>query len=95
MSSSEELARSRNEAAQRAYLVVFGSPDGRIVLGDLIADCFGRRSEFDPDERVHAFNSGKRAVLMRIAEFVNLSLEEIYALRGFVLRAQESKGDDE
>lgn len=92
---SDEIVRAQNEGAQRAYQVVFGTPDGRLVLGDLIAYCHGRKSEFDPDDRVHAFNSGKRAVLMRIAEFVNLSLEEIYALRGFILRREESKGDDE
>jgi hypothetical protein len=81
--TKEELARAHNENAQRAYQIVFGSPDGRMVLADLIAFCHGRNSEFDPDDRKHAFNSGKRAVLMRITEFTNLTLEEIYALRGF------------
>lgn len=79
----DEIFRAHNENAQRAYQVVFGAPAGRQVLGDLIAYCFGRKTEFDPDARVHAFNSGKRAVLLRIAEFMNLTLEEIYALRGF------------
>ena len=81
--TKDEIAHALNEQAQRAYQIVFGSPDGRIVLGDLISECFGRKSEFDPDPHIHAFNAGKRAVLMRIAEFTNLTMEEIYALRGF------------
>jgi len=69
---------------QRAYQLTFNdAPHARRVLGDLIAHCFGRKSEFDPDARVHAFNSGRRDVLMRISEFTNLNLEEIYRLRGF------------
>lgn len=68
---------------QRAYQLTFGSTSGQRVLADLIAYCHGRKSEFDPNERQHAFNSGKRAVLMRIGEFTNLTLEDIYRLRGF------------
>ena len=75
-------AHSANEQVQRAYHMVFGSPDGKVVLADLVAYCFGRRTAFDPDARKHAFNEGRRDVLMRIHEFTNLTLEEIYALRG-------------
>ncbi len=78
---SPEEAHAQNEGLQRAYHMVFGSPDGRLVLADLVAFCFGRKSAFHQDERVHAFNEGKREVLLRIQEFTNLSLEEIYALR--------------
>jgi hypothetical protein len=72
-----------DEETQRAYQLTFDSPQGKRVLADLVAYCFGRKSEFDPDPRIHAFNSGRRDVLMRIAEATNLKLEEIYALRGF------------
>ena len=68
---------------QRAYQLTFAGISGQRVLADLIAYCHGRRSEFDPNDRVHAYNSGRRDVLMRIAEFTNLTLEEIYRLRGF------------
>lgn len=71
-----------NEQIQRAYHMMFGSPDGKVVAADLVAFCFGRKSTFDPDPRVHARNEGRREVLMRIAEFTNLTMEEIYALRG-------------
>lgn len=75
-------AHAVNEQVQRAYHMVFGSPDGKAVAADLVAFCFGRKSTFDADPRVHAYNEGKRAVLMRIQEFTNLTMEEIYALRG-------------
>lgn len=86
-------AHSANEQVQRAYHMVFGSPDGKVVLGDLVAYCFGRRSTFDPDARIHARNDGRREVLMRIQEFTTLTLEEIYALRGVTIRQQT--GEDQ
>ena len=73
---------SIDDQTRGAYAQLFGSPVGRIVLADLIAYCHGRKSEFDPNDRVHAFNSGRRDVLCRITEFTNLTLEEIYRLRG-------------
>lgn len=90
---TQEEAHAYNEQVQRAYHMVFGSPDGKIVLGDLVAYCFGRKSSFDPDARVHAFNEGRRDVLMRIQEFTTLTLDEIYALRGVTIRQQT--GEDQ
>ncbi len=76
-------AHALNEQIQRAYHTVFTSEGaGKIVLADLVAYCFGRRSTFDENDRVHAKNEGRREVLMRIQEFTGLTLEEIYALRG-------------
>lgn len=78
---------------QRAYHITFGGPPGQHVLADLIHYCYGRSSEFDPNDRQHAFNSGRRDVLMRIAEFTNLTLEEIYRLRGFGRRSIAQQED--
>lgn len=78
-----EEAHSINEQTQSAYHAIFSSQGAaKIVLADLVAFCFGRKSTFDPDPRVHARNDGRREVLMRIQEFTSLTLEEIYALRG-------------
>jgi hypothetical protein len=74
--------RAQNEQVQSAYHAAFTSPTGRIVLADLVAFCFGRQPTFDKDDRVHARNEGRREVLLRIQEFTNLTLEEIYQLRG-------------
>lgn len=86
-------AHLANELTQRAYQVTLGSPDGRLVVADLVAFCFGRKPTFDPDPRIAARNEGRREVLLRIMEFTNLSLEEIYALRGVMIRQQT--GDNE
>ena len=79
---TKEEAHAQNEQLQRAYQVTFGGPGDKMVLSDLAAFCFGRKTTFDPDPRKHAFNEGKREVLLRILELTNLSLEEIYQLRG-------------
>jgi hypothetical protein len=55
------------EQIVRAYRVVFGSPDGQIVLADLVNFCGVAESAFDPNPTVHARNEGKRDVWMHIA----------------------------
>ena len=90
-----EEAHAVNEQIQRAYHMVFTSPDGKVVVADLIAYCFGRKSTFDADPRVHARNDGRREVLMRIQEFTSLTLEEIYALRGPALPRSIPETDDD
>lgn len=74
-----------------AYRATFQGPHGQRVLTDLAAYCHARRSEFDPNERMHAFRSGQRDVFMRITEFTTLSVEEIYRLRGFALPPSPEK----
>lgn len=86
-------AQSANMALQSAYHATFTSPQGRIVLADLIAYCHGRKTTFDPNDRVHAFREGRRDVFNRISEFTNLTLEEIYALRGVTIARQEDTDD--
>lgn len=86
---------SINEQLQSAYHAVFTSEGAaKVVLADLVAYCFGRKSEFDLDSRVHARNSGRREVLARIMEFTGLTLEEIYALRGPALRRSIPETDE-
>ncbi len=90
---SPEQADALNDSLQRAYNMVFRSPDGKIVLADLIAHCFGRRTTFDPNGQTHAFNEGRRDVLLRIEQFMELSLEEIYALRAPRMTIQTGEND--
>lgn len=75
------------------YHAVFTSPQGKELLADLIPYCHGRRTTFDADPRVHAFKEGQRDVLMRIVELTNLSIEEIYQLRG--MGRVRTPGDDQ
>lgn len=89
---TREEAHALNSQLQGAYNALFATPTGKQVLADLVAYCFGRRTTFDPDPRKHAFNEGRRDVLMRIAEMTNLSLDEIYQLRG-ATRPQGDRDD--
>jgi hypothetical protein len=77
-----EQIHAYNEQMQSAYHALFSSPSGKSVLADLISHCHGRKTTFHADARVHAFHEGQRDVLMRIMEFSNLNLEEVYRLRG-------------
>lgn len=77
-----EEAHRQNEELQAAYQHTFNTPFGKRVLADLAAYCGARKSTFDPDDRQHAFNEGKRDVFLRMQEFMSLELEDIYRLRG-------------
>lgn len=85
--------RAYNEQIQGAYHATFTSPQGRIVLADLVSYCHGRKTTFDANDRVHAFREGQRDVFNRINEFTNLTIEEIYALRGPVVRSIAQQED--
>lgn len=87
-------ARAANEQIQGAYHATFTSPQGKVVLADLVAYCHGRKSTFDANDRVHAFREGQRDVFNRITEFTNLTIEEIYALRGPVVRSIAQEDTD-
>jgi hypothetical protein len=88
-------AHAQLEIIRGGYHALFNSPTGKQVLSDLTAYCHGRKTTFDENDRRHAFNEGKRDVLMRIVEFANLSLEEIYHLRNAPLpRSVPQPGDD-
>jgi hypothetical protein len=69
-----------NEALVRAYHVVFGSPDGQIVLADLAPFCRAAETCFDRDPRIHAALEGRREVWLRIAKFSKLTNEQIMHL---------------
>lgn len=77
-----EMIRAQNEEVQRAYQLTFGTPHGRRVLTDLAAYCHARKPTFEADARAHAFKEGQRDVFLRIQEFMSLTIEEIYQLRG-------------
>lgn len=65
---------------RHAYKFVFGGAFGSVVLKDLTKFCRGNETTFDSDPRVHALLEGRREVLLRIAQHLNLSVEELWAL---------------
>ena len=66
-----------DESIIRAFRVVFGSPDGKIVLGDLAEFCRATDSCWHDDVRKHAALEGRREVFLRIQRFATLSDDEI------------------
>ena len=71
------------------YKAVFDTPEGKIVLADLIDFCHLEKSAIirsvvtgavDPLSVAQA--EGKRAVMIRIMKYVNLSYAEILAMKG-------------
>lgn len=87
-------ADAENEALIRAYHVCFGSPDGQIVLADLVAFCRATETCFHPDPRLHAAAEGRREVFLRIHSFSKLTVEQILNLRARY-RARIVSGEDE
>lgn len=51
------------------------------VLKDLAKFCRAHQTAFHADARMHAVLEGRREVWLRIQEFLNLPIEELYNLR--------------
>lgn len=66
-----------------AYQRLFHDGDGEIshfgekVLADLNKFCRGNKTTFHPDARAHALAEGRREVLLRILNFLNVDSAEI------------------
>lgn len=85
-----------NEALVRAYHVVFGSPDGQIVLADLEPFCRAIETCFHVDPRQHALLEGRREVWLRIQKLSRLTAEQILNLNTRRARVQHvPSGEDD
>jgi hypothetical protein len=71
-----EQINTANDALIRAYQVTFNSPDGQIVLLDLMS--FGKFRVAIEDRA----DEGKRQVVLRIMNFTALSTEQLQAAYG-------------
>lgn len=65
---------------QYAYKRIFDGEYGREVLADLATFCRAHQSTYDPDPRMSALLDGRREVLLRIMDHINLSPDELYEL---------------
>ncbi len=65
-----------------AYNRVFDAKNQHVyeVLNDLARFCRAHETTFHPDPRVHAALEGRREVWLRIQEYLQLDIEEIYKL---------------
>lgn len=74
---ADRLERLRQERFDRALCAVMNSPDGRIVMAELIKRCGVFESSWTRDSAIH-FNEGRRSVgLMLMAELQRTG-EETY-----------------
>ena len=53
------------------YKQTFNTDEGKKVLEDLRLRCFSKKSTFDKDANVTAFNEGQRQVVLHIEGFLN------------------------
>lgn len=66
-----------------AYKALFdmNNRDAKVVLADLKRFCKYNKSTFHSDSHIAAYQAGRRDVLERITEFVNLSDEQITSIK--------------
>lgn len=63
---------------KKSYKETFEGKAGELVLKDLARVCAPSKSAFDENDRVHAFNEGKRVVWLRIQKMLNMTEEDVY-----------------
>lgn len=75
----DEKLRDAVRDRKLAYIHVFGMENAanRAVLADLKRFCRASESTFHPDGRVHALVEGRREVVLRIMDFLELSIDEL------------------
>jgi hypothetical protein len=66
---------------KQSYQLSLRSVAGQAVLHDLAQFCRASESTFDPDPRVHALKEGRREVWLRIQEHLDLTPEELFAVK--------------
>jgi hypothetical protein len=59
------------------YRMVFGSPEGRVVLSDILERCGMMASSFRRDDKETFFNEGMRNVALMILNFINTDPEVV------------------
>ena len=80
MAGKYEWLKAKLSTNKTAYRAVFTGAFGRTVLQDLIPFCRGTESTFNSDPQIHALLEGRREVLLRIAQHMNLSLDDLWVL---------------
>lgn len=77
--TTEERQRAFLQNRQRAYLRLFGGEGLEVkeVVADLKKFCFADDSAYDPDARTHALLAGRQEVWLRIADHLNLKIDDL------------------
>lgn len=74
----KEQLRSMLFNRQRAYISVFDSEFGKYVKNDLGLFCREKESCFHEDPRIHAVIEGRREVILRINNHLEMDSETLW-----------------
>ena len=76
------LGKARLFLATRRYAFrqTFAGPYADIVLKDLATFCFANQSTFNVNDRAHVLAEGRREVWLRIANHLNMTPDQLWAL---------------
>lgn len=82
ISEAIERAKQFLRGRKGAYCRVFQGTglDGAAVMTDLVRFCRGTATAFHADPRLHALMEGRREVLLRIQQHLNLDDEALWRL---------------
>jgi|SRR6185437_11673169 len=93
--AAQEATKAIVARRRRAYLETFSintNPADRVVLEDLAKFCRANESTFNPDARIEGLLQGRREVWLRIAQHMNLTDEDAWALyTGVAVRPDVTK----
>lgn len=82
---SEEIPRS--QLVQQAYIDVFSSPQGLMVLEDMAKAHYFHRSTFSADALTMARAEGERSVVLRIKQILDALPEQTTLTLGGTINA--------
>lgn len=75
LSEEQKKQIEKIQQLKNAYIEVFGSDRGKIVLEDLGRKCFAHRPTFSGENGRMAFNEGQRSVLLHIENMQKINIE--------------------
>lgn len=67
----------KRRAIDAAYRRVFNSPDGKLILQDLMEQHSITGTTFDPNPQVSALKEGERNVVLRVMSILDMSSEKV------------------
>ena len=82
--------RNLFNSRKQAYSFTFNLKDqsNRVVLEDLAKFCRANDTTFTKDDRLSAVLEGRREVWLRIQNYLNLSVDELYDLHAIRVKGE-------
>jgi len=77
-----EVVKTFLRSRRQAYITVFTGPAGEAVLKDLARFCRAHSSTWNANPALSDKLDGRREVILRIFEHINLTEDQLYKLYG-------------